>query len=69
MVERHGAAGRMAQQIEDNDDMNKKNSTEKPRLSLRKATLANLSLVRGGAMMVNPRTDCICCKACATAAC
>ena len=69
MVERHGAAGRMAQQIEDNDDMNKKNSTEKPRLSLRKATLANLSLVRGGQMAVNPRTDCICCKACATASC
>ena len=54
---------------EEMNEMSKKISTEKPRLSLRKATLKNLSLVRGGAMMVNPRTDCICCKACATATC
>ena len=61
--------GPEAQQARISKDMNKKISTEKPRLSLRKATLKNLSLVRGGQMNVNPRTDCICCKACATATC
>lgn len=42
------------------------------RLKLEKATIKNLDLlagVHGGLMAVNPRTDCICCKACATAAC
>jgi hypothetical protein len=64
MVPRAGGAA-----SEDIEEMNKKISTEKPRLSLRKATLKNLSAVRGGQMNLNPRTDCICCKACATAAC
>jgi hypothetical protein len=52
--------------------MKKTARTEKPRLSLRKATIANLGVladVRGGMMPANPRTDCICCKACATQAC
>ena len=30
---------------------------------------ASLLCVSAGLMMVNPRTDCICCKACATNAC
>ena len=50
----------------------KKISSAKARLSLGKATIKNLSIletVRGGAMMMNPRTDCICCKACATQVC
>jgi hypothetical protein len=47
----------------------KKTTSAKPRLSLQKATIKNLNIVHGGMMAVNPRTDCICCKACATAAC
>jgi hypothetical protein len=42
------------------------------KLTLAKATIKNLSLlehVQGGMMNMNPRTDCICCKACATQAC
>ena len=30
---------------------------------------ATLLCVTGGMMAANPRTDCICCKACATNAC
>jgi hypothetical protein len=44
----------------------------KAKLTLAKATIQNLSAlteVRGGMMNMNPRTDCICCKACATQAC
>jgi hypothetical protein len=41
-------------------------------LSLKTATIKNMNLlseVKGGMMNMNPRTDCICCKACATNAC
>jgi hypothetical protein len=45
----------------------------KGRMHLIKETLKDLPadrhIVLGGMMAVNPRTDCICCKACATAAC
>ena len=51
-----------------------KKNTDKRRLSLKKLTLKTLSSeamhgVQGGLMPVGPRTDCICCKACATYAC
>jgi hypothetical protein len=37
--------------------------------SLKKLSDAATAHVKGGQMMANPRTDCICCKACATMAC
>lgn len=45
-----------------------------PRISLKTEKLKDLSATMlahavGGMMNLNPRTDCICCKACATNVC
>ncbi|MCE9573545.1 MAG: hypothetical protein K8W52_10340 [Deltaproteobacteria bacterium] len=49
-------------------------TTASPRISLKKEKLKDLSASMlahavGGMMNLNPRTDCICCKACATNVC
>jgi len=52
-----------------------KPAASKAKPSLKRTVLRELELptdrhvVLGGMMAANPRTDCICCKACATAAC
>lgn len=52
--------------------MKKNKNKNGNRLKLSTATIQNLEVLaaaHGGLMAVNPRTDCICCKACATATC
>ncbi len=52
----------------------KKDTKKKPSISLKTETLKKLSddmltHAVGGMMKANPRTDCICCSACATNVC